>query len=97
MSAASTRDFRALSNWGRLFSRIVVRWVRRRDVRMPDSEPFRLPFGPTVHVLTVLVISFLLTSITWREWALVLGVLLLASVRFAFGRPRRVLAAESAA
>ena len=54
-----------------------------------------LPFGPTVHVLTVLVIGFLLTSIKWNEWAMVLGVLAVASLRFVVGRPKPVVAPEA--
>ncbi|HEX2780886.1 MAG TPA: APC family permease [Gemmatimonadaceae bacterium] len=63
--------------------------LRRRDVRVEGAAPVRLPLGPTVHLLTVLVICFLLTSIRWNEWAMVLGVLAIASLRFLFGRPRR--------
>ncbi|HEX8851356.1 MAG TPA: APC family permease [Gemmatimonadaceae bacterium] len=70
----------------------IAAWVlRRRGVRMEGQPPLTLPLGPTVHVLTLLVIGFLLTSITWKEWSMVLGVLAVASLRFAFGRPKRAI------
>jgi amino acid transporter len=72
----------------------IAAWeLRRRDVRIEDSTPLRLPLGPTVHVLTVLVIGWLLTSIKWQEWVAVGAVLLLSSLRFLVGRPRRSAAA----
>lgn len=66
----------------------VAAWeLRRRDVRLPDgSKPVVLPGGPTVHILAVAVIGWLLTSITPAEWiatAIALGV---AAVLFLFRR-----------
>ncbi|NUQ19930.1 MAG: amino acid permease, partial [Gemmatimonadaceae bacterium] len=80
----------------------IAAWeLRRRDIRIPGSTPFTLPLGATVHVLTALVIAFLLTSIKWNEWAAVLGVLAIASLRFVVGRPKPAVVApetvESAA
>ena len=74
----------------------IAAWaLRRRDVRMEGATPLTLPFGPTVHLLTLAVIAFLLTSITWKEWAMVLGVLAVASLRFVVGRPRPAVAPEA--
>ncbi|NUO62428.1 MAG: amino acid permease [Gemmatimonadaceae bacterium] len=71
----------------------IAAWeLRRRGVRMEGTSPLTLPLGPTVHVLTLVVIGFLLTSIKWNEWAMVLGVLAVASLRFVVGRPRRAAA-----
>lgn len=63
---------------------VAAAWeLRRRDVRTGEGKPpMRLPLGPTVHVLTVAVIGFLLTSITSVEWAMVAGVLAVASLLY---------------
>lgn len=77
---------------------VAAAWeLRRRDIRIGDGEPLRLPFGPLVHLLTVGVILFLLTSITWTEWASVLGVLVIAVLLFALASGRRRAAIEPAA
>jgi amino acid transporter len=71
----------------------IAAWeLRRRGVRMEGTPPLTLPLGPTVHILTLVVIGFLLTSIKWNEWAMVLGVLAVASLRFVVGRPKRAVA-----
>jgi len=75
---------------------VAAAWeLRRRDVRAGEGTPLRLPFGPLVHLLTIAVIGFLLTSITGREWALVGSVLLVAAVLFAVAMRRRAARAET--
>lgn len=65
----------------------VAAWeLRRRRVQNEGTQPFNLPMGPTVHVLTCLVIGWLLTSITAAEWRSVAITLVIASVLFVFRR-----------
>lgn len=77
---------------------VAAAWeLRRRDVRAGEGTPLRLPFGPLVHLLTIAVIGYLLTSITVREWALVGSVLLVAAVLFLISlRRRRTVPARTA-
>jgi amino acid transporter len=77
---------------------VAAAWeLRRRNVRGGDGEPLRLPFGPLVHLLTVGVIIFLLTSIKRNEWAMVGGVLLTATLLFVVTRAQRRTSVEPAA
>jgi amino acid transporter len=77
---------------------VAAAWeLRRRNVRGGDGEPLRLPFGPLVHLLTVGVIIFLLTSIKRNEWAMVGGVLLIATLLFVVARAQRRTSVEPAA
>ena len=67
--------------------------LRRRNVRIEGATPFRVPAAGVIPLLGCLVIAGLLTSITRREWAVMLGVLALASVAYfatAGVRARRV-------
>lgn len=65
----------------------VAAWeLRRRGVQNEGTKPFNLPLGPTVHVLTCVVIGWLLTSITPEEWRSVAVVLVIATVLFFFRR-----------
>lgn len=70
---------------------VAAAWeLRRRDVRTGEGKPpMRLPLGPTVHLLTIAVILFLLTSITRLEWAMVGGVVALATVLYFVTAGRR--------
>lgn len=64
------------------FACAVAAWeLRRRNVQ-EGGTPFRVPGAAFVPVLTCLVIIGLLTSITWAEWQVVLGVAALASLLF---------------
>ena len=67
---------------------IVAAWeLRRRGVDAGGGKPpLTLPFGPLIHLLAAGVIVFLLSSVTLKEWALVAGVLVAASVLFATSR-----------
>jgi len=65
----------------------VAAWeLRRRGVQNEGTTPFNLPLGPTVHVLTCVVIAWLLTSITAAEWRSVAYVLAVATGLFFFRR-----------
>lgn len=69
------------------FACAVAAWeLRRRGVQSEGTTPFNLPLGPTVHVLTCIVIVWLLTSITAAEWRSVGLVLVAATVLFFFRR-----------
>jgi amino acid transporter len=79
----------------------VAAWALwRRDVRAPGAGAVRVPFHPAVPWLALAVIAGILTSVTGREWAVVLGVLAVAALGYlATGRGRRAAppAAPSAA
>jgi amino acid transporter len=65
----------------------VAAWeLRRRGVQNEGTTPFNLPFGPTIHILTCIVIAWLLTSITAAEWRAVALVLVVATGLFFFRR-----------
>ncbi|MGQ0713896.1 MAG: APC family permease [Gemmatimonadaceae bacterium] len=50
----------------------VAAWVlRRRDIRVEGATPFRVPGGPVIPVLAVLVILWLLSSAEPREFIIV--------------------------
>ncbi|HEU4565642.1 MAG TPA: APC family permease [Gemmatimonadaceae bacterium] len=70
--------------------------LRRRDVR-EGGIPFRVPGAVVAPALAAVVILYLLASVTWREWAVVIGVLVAATALFAATAGRRArLAAEAA-
>ena len=65
----------------------VAAWeLRRRGVQNEGTTPITLPLGPTVHILTCVVIAWMLTSITLSEWRAVGMVLVVATVLFFFRR-----------
>ena len=65
----------------------VAAWeLRRRGVQNEGTTPINLPLGPTVHILTCVVIAWMLTSITLAEWRAVGMVLVIATVLFFFRR-----------
>lgn len=65
----------------------VAAWeLRRRKIQNEGTSPFNLPLGPTVHILTCVVIGWMLTSITVTEWRAVGVVLAIATVLFLFRR-----------
>jgi amino acid transporter len=70
--------------------------LRRRGIKQTEGRAVALPGGPLIPVLTCLVIAWLLTSITPREWAMVAGTLAVATALFAATRGRRRAAAPSA-
>ena len=63
------------------FACCVAAWqLRRRGVRIEGATPFRVPAAGVIPVLGCLVIAGMLTSITVREWGVMLGVLAAAAV-----------------
>jgi amino acid transporter len=70
----------------------IAGWqLRRRGIVQTGGTPLSLPGGPLVPLLTCAVILWLLTSITWQEWAWVGGTLAVACVLFLATRGRRAL------
>ena len=65
--------------------------LRRRDVR-EAGEPFRIPGGAAVPVLSMLVILFLLSNATWAEMRSI-GIALLIAVALYLLRRRTPAAA----
>jgi APA family basic amino acid/polyamine antiporter len=64
----------------------VATWeLRRRDVRA-DGTPFRVPAPSVVIVLALVLIGWMLTSVTVAEWTAFAIVLAVAAVIFAFRR-----------
>jgi basic amino acid/polyamine antiporter, APA family len=71
--------------------------LRRRNIRQDGASPFRVPGGPVIPIITILLITWLLTSITRAEWT-VLGITLgVASILFVLSRLTRGGAPTSAA
>ena len=60
--------------------------LRQRGVRQEGAVPFSVPGGPLIPVITVLMIAWLLTSITLQEWTVLGGTLAVASVIFVIAR-----------
>jgi basic amino acid/polyamine antiporter, APA family len=71
--------------------------LRRRDVRA-GGVPFRLPGGPAIPVLAGIVILILLSSVTLREWMVLVGVMVVSALLYlATARYRRAPRAEASA
>lgn len=65
----------------------VAAWeLRRRGIQNEGTTPINLPLGPTVHILTCIIIAWMLTSITLAEWRAVGIVLVIATALFFFRR-----------
>lgn len=63
--------------------------LRRRNIRQEGATPFRVPGGPVIPIVTILLITWLLTSITREEWT-VLGITLgVATLLFVLARITR--------
>ncbi len=60
--------------------------LRRRGVRQEGAVPFAVPGGPTIPVVTVALIAWLLTSITLQEWTVLGATLAVASLIFVIAR-----------
>ncbi len=75
---------------------LAVLELRRRDIRL-DEAPFRVPGGALVPVLGVAGIVALLSSVTAKEWWVLVEVLVAAAAIFAASAPsrRRARAAAS--
>lgn len=60
--------------------------LRKRGVRQEGAVPFSVPGGPVIPVVTVLLIGWLLTSITTAEWTVLGATLAVASLIFVIAR-----------
>jgi uncharacterized membrane protein len=70
--------------------------LRRRGVQ-ESGEPFNLPFASVIPILAILVIAWLLTSLSSDEWKALLVVLGVAVVVFIGSvTSRRAASAENA-
>jgi amino acid transporter len=63
--------------------------LRRRGVAEGGGMPFRVPAAPVVPWLALAAIAFILYSVTWWEWAVVSGVIVLSAVLFFVTRGSR--------
>ena len=60
--------------------------LRHRGVRQEGAVPFSVPGGPVIPIVTVLLIGWLLTSITVAEWTVLGATLVVASLIFVIAR-----------
>ncbi|MDQ4080691.1 MAG: amino acid permease [Gemmatimonadota bacterium] len=68
----------------------IAAWVlRRRDVRVEGATPFRVPGGPVVPMLAVLVILWLLSSARAREYLIVGAVAAVAALVYVISGAHR--------
>ena len=75
---------------------LAVIELRRRKVQ-ESGAPFRVPFAAAIPVLAVLVIVWLMTSLTAEEWKALLVVAAVAIVVYAASLPSRRAAAPASA
>jgi APA family basic amino acid/polyamine antiporter len=75
---------------------LAVIELRRRKVQ-ESGAPFRVPFAAAIPVLAVLVIVWLMTSLTAEEWKALLVVVAVAIVVYAASLPSRRAAAPASA
>jgi basic amino acid/polyamine antiporter, APA family len=57
----------------------LASWQLRRKNIEADGKPFRVPAAGTVSIVAILIIGWILTSVTAEEWAVV-GTVTLASI-----------------
>ena len=60
--------------------------LRKRGVREEGTIPFAVPGGPVIPVITVVLIGWLLTSITLEEWTVLGATLGIATLFFVVAR-----------
>ncbi|MDQ2890044.1 MAG: amino acid permease [Gemmatimonadota bacterium] len=72
-----------------LFCCISAYELRRRNVQM-GGTPFRIPGGALVPILAVAVIVWILSNATLKEFSVIGGVLVVASLLFLLARGRTV-------
>jgi len=75
---------------------LAVIELRRRKVQ-ESGAPFRVPFAAAIPVLAVLVIVWLMTSLTAEEWKALLVVVAVAIVVYAASLPSRRAATPASA
>lgn len=71
----------------------IAAWELRRKNVQAGGTPFRIPGGPVVPFLAVAVIVWILSNATVKEFSVVGGVLVVASVLFLLARRPRLEAA----
>ena len=64
--------------------------LRRRGIQLDGHAPFRVPGGVLIPLLTLVLIVWLLTSITSEEWTAMLITVVTASVLFVVTQYRRL-------
>ena len=74
----------------------VASWELRRRGVEAGGIPFRVPAAGVVPVLALIVIVWLLTSITLREWAVIAGVLVASALIYLLTRGSRQARAAAA-
>jgi APA family basic amino acid/polyamine antiporter len=67
----------------------ISAWELRRKNVQAGGTPFRIPGGPVVPFLAVAVIVWILSNATMKEFSVVGGVLVLASLLFLLAQVRR--------
>lgn len=67
---------------------LAVIELRRRKIQ-ESGRPFRVPFAAAIPVVAVLIIAWLLTSLTAEEWKALLVVVAVAIVVYATSLPSR--------
>jgi amino acid transporter len=65
---------------------VATYMLRQRNVRQDGAVPFSVPGGALIPIVTVLLIVWLLTSITQAEWTVLVATLAVASVMFVIAR-----------
>lgn len=65
---------------------VATLMLRKRGIRQEGAVPFTVPGGPVIPVVTVLLIGWLLTSITAAEWTVLGATLVVASLIFVVAR-----------
>jgi len=65
---------------------VATLMLRKRGIRQEGAVPFTVPGGPLIPVVTVLLIGWLLTSITAAEWTVLGATLAVASLIFVVAR-----------
>lgn len=60
--------------------------LRQRGIRQDGAVPFSVPGGPAIPIVTILLIVWLLTSITLTEWGVLGATMAVASLIFIVAR-----------
>lgn len=63
--------------------------LRRMNVRQADGVPFKVPGGAAAPALAIVAILFLLSSVTAREWSVLIAVIAVASLLYLLSTRRR--------
>jgi amino acid transporter len=63
--------------------------LRRMNVKQADGTPFKIPGGAIVPVLAAAAIIFLLSSVTLKEWGVLVAVIVAATLLYVVSTRRR--------